>query len=373
MNINGFLDYFDELPDPRIERSKKHLLEEIIIIAVLSFICGAETWEDIEDFGEANKNWLEQHLKLPHGIPGHDTFARLFARIKPDIFQNCFMKLMQHWMESSAGELIAIDGKTLRGSHHRKRGKGPLHLVSAWAAKNRISLGQIKTKDKSNEITAIKELLKLIDIKNCTVTIDAMGCQRDIAGAIKDAGGDYILAVKANQGLLYNGLIDLFTEAKNLKYEAMVFSQEETVDGDHGRIETRQYTVLPLMYKFGYKKYWKGLQSFIKVESKREIGEKVSVESRFYISSLKPDAKKLGEGIRGHWSIENTLHWSLDVTFNEDKSRIRTGHAPENIGLVRRFVLSLLHKEKTFKGGLRRKQRKALMDENYRKLVLAGI
>ncbi|MDF3055539.1 MAG: transposase family protein [Gammaproteobacteria bacterium] len=373
MNIDGFLNYFDEVKDPRIDRSKKHLLSDILVISVLSFICGAETWNDIEDFGNANIDWLQEHLELNEGIPSHDTFARIFARINPKLFQECFVRLMRSWMDQTDGELIAIDGKTLRRSHDRKNGQGPLHLVSAWATKNRLSLGQMRTKNKSNEISAMKELLSLIDVKDCTVTIDAMGCQREIAKQIKASGGDYVLAVKGNQGNLYTGLIRLFEQAKELKYKAMVFSKKETVDGDHGRIETRNYTVLPLMYKFEYKKYWLGLECFIKVESKREVGERVSIESRYYISSLKADAEKLGEAIRGHWRIENSLHWCLDVVFHEDNSRIRTGHAPENIALLRRFALSLLGAEKTFKGGLRRKQRKALMDKTYLNLVLAGI
>ena len=336
-----------------------------------SFICGAETWNDIEDFGDTHEVWLKDFLELPHGIPSHDTFARVFMRINPDVFQNCLIKLMKTWMEQTHGELIALDGKTARRS--RKAGHGPLHLVSAWASKNRLTLGQIKTKNKSNEITAIKEILNLIDIKGCTVSIDAIGCQREIAQQIKERGGDYLLAVKANQGTLYQGLIDLFRKAKELNYQAMVYSEDHTVDGDHGRIETRRYTVLPGMYNFPQQKQWKGLQSFIRVESIREIGQKISIESRYYISSSKPDAKKLASLVRGHWSIENSLHWCLDVVFNEDKSRIRAGHAPENIAILRKFVLSLLNKEKTFKGGLRRKQRKALMDKNYLSLLLEGI
>lgn len=373
MDIEGFLSYFETIEDPRIERTKKHLLSDIIVIAVLSFICGAESWEDIEDYGNANKEWLKEVLELPNEIPSHDTFARVFARINPEMFQSCFINLMQVWMDKSSGEFVALDGKSMRRSHNRKNGQGPLHLVSAWATKNSLMLGQVKTDKKSNEITAIKKLLALIDIKGCTVTIDAIGCQRDIAKQIKDAGSDYILAVKANQGHLYEQLITLFREAKELNYEAMVFSKDEQVDGDHGRIEIRRCTVLPLMYGLSFKKYWQGLQSFIKIESIREINSRISVENRYYISSLKPEARTLAEGIRRHWLIENSLHWSLDVAFNEDQCRIRTGHAPENIALIRRFVLSLLKKETTFKGGLRRKQRNALMQKEYLSLVLAGI
>jgi predicted transposase YbfD/YdcC len=373
MDINGFISYFDELKDPSIDRSKKHLLSDILVIAILSFICGAESWEDIEDFGHAQENWLKQGLALPHGIPSHDTFARVFARLNPQAFQNSFVELMKVWHQQSDGDLIAIDGKTLRRSHHRKQGQNPLHLVSAWASKNRLTLGQVKTDSKSNEITAIKELLALIDIKGCTVTIDAMGCQRDIAEHIIKAQGNYVLAVKGNQGNLFEDVIALFSHVQERSYESIVFSQHETLDGDHGRVETRCYTVLPVMYKFDYQKQWPGLQSFIQVASQREVDGKISTENRYYISSLKPDALILSEAIRQHWAIENTLHWSLDVTFNEDQSRIRKGHAPENIAMLRRFVLSLLKNETTFKGGLRRKQRKALMDKNYLNLILATI
>jgi predicted transposase YbfD/YdcC len=374
MNLDSFLEYFKEVKDPRRDTpAKRHLLKDIITLAVLSFISGAETWNDIEDFGRVNKKWLKKFLELPNGIPSHDTFARVFRRINPIVFQECFVKLMKTWMEKTQGELIALDGKTARKSHDGKKGQGPLHLVSAWASKNRLTLGQIKTQSKSNEISAMKEILKLIDVKGCTVSIDAMGCQKEIAKQIKEGGGNYLLAVKANQNTLYQGLIDLFQKAKALHYEAMVYSETQTIDGDHGRIETRRYTVLPGMYKFPQQKQWKDLQSFIRVESIGEIGQKISIESRYYISSLKPDAKKLAEVVRGHWSIENSLHWCLDVVFNEDKCRIRTGHAPENIAILRKFVLSLLNKEKTFKGGLRRKQRKALMDKNYLNLILAGV
>lgn len=371
--LEGFLGYFEEIEDPRISRAKKHELVDIIVIAVLSFICGAQTWNEIEDFGKANKKWLKKHLSLSNGVPSHDTFARVFARVNPRTFQNCFVTLMKSWMEQSEGELIALDGKTLRRSHNRRHGQGCLHLVSAWASRNRLVLGQVKTASKSNEITAIKELLCLIDVKKCTVSIDAIGCQKAIAEQIKEAGGDYLLAVKGNQGHLHQGLITLFSRAKQLDYQAMVFSKEETIDGEHGRIETRRYTVLPSMYHFGYQKQWKGLQSFIQVESKREKNEKITVEHRYYISSLKPKAKELGHAIRQHWSVENSLHWSLDVTFNEDQSRIRKGHAPENVAILRRFVLSLLKAETSFNAGIRRKQRKALMDKDYLKLIVNSI
>lgn len=298
MKIDSFLSYFKEVKDPRREIAKKHALTDIIVIAVLSFICGSQTWNDIEDFGESNQSWLKEFLELSNGIPSHDTFARVFARINPMVFQDCFVKIMKSWMEQTEGELIALDGKMARRSHNRKKNQGPLYLVSAWATKNRITLGQVKTQAKSNEIPTLKELIKLIDIKGCTVSIDAIGCQREIARQIKDSEGDYLLAVKANQGLLYSGLINLFHKAKELNYQTMIFSETKTIDGDHGRVETRNYTVLPAMYKCIYQKYWKGLQSFIRVESIREINGKISIDNRYYISSLHLEATKLGEMVR---------------------------------------------------------------------------
>lgn len=372
MKIAEFMSYFEGLEDPRIERSKRHLLQDIILIAVLSFIAGAQCWTEIEDYGHENEGWLKNYLKLPNGIPSHDTFARVFARLNPKAFQDSFIAVMQAFGEETEGEIIALDGKTLRRSHNRREGKRPLHLVSAWASRNGLTLGQVKTADKSNEIKAFEALLELVDVKGCTVTIDAMGCQRKIAAQIKEAKGDYVLAVKANQGQLQTKLIGLFKQAKELNYEAMVYSKTHTVDGEHGRIETRNYTVLPLMYAFEYKRDWKGLQAFVKVESIREKGDRLSVENRYYISSLKPEAPLLAEAIRRHWSIENSLHWCLDVVFNEDQSRIRKGHAPENVALLRRMVLSLLKAETSFKAGLRRKQRKALTDKNYLFKVLSA-
>lgn len=374
MKVDEFISYFEEIEDPRVERCKRHDLGEIIVLSVLGFICGCQAWTEIEDFGELHEEWLREFLELSNGIPSHDTIARVFARLNPDVFQKAFINLTQQLVKETQGELIAIDGKTLRRSHDRKNKQHPLHLVSAWAYQNRLTLGQVKTEGKGNELAGIEEILELIDIKGCTVTIDALGCQKKIAKKITDSGGDYVLTVKANQGALHEGLMTLFHKAKELKYEAMVFTEENTVDGDHGRIETRHYAVLPLMYAHDYKKSWSGLKSFIQVNSTREIGERISVDTRYYISSLDSrNAKRIGECIRHHWSIENSLHWCLDVVFNEDQCRIRKGNAPENVALLRRFALSLLKAETSFKAGLRRKQRKAFVDRRYLELILSNL
>lgn len=372
MKVDEFIEYFDEITDPRLERCKLHKLIDIIVISVLGFICGCQTWDELEDFGKSQQDWLKQFLDLPHGIPSHDTIARVFARMNPEVFQQCFMELTQGLIREN-NDLIAIDGKTLRRSHDHKKNQHPLHIVSAWATKNHLTLGEVKTSGKGNELAGIEKILELIDIEGCCITIDALGCQKKIAEKIVAHGADYVLAVKGNQGLLHNKMINLFKEAKSLEYEAMVFYEDQTIDGDHGRIETRAYTVLPLMYGFEMKKQWRNLQSFIKVDTIREKGKKISIDARYYISSLDPkNAKKIGECIRHHWAIENSLHWCLDVVFNEDQSRIRKGHAPENIALIRRFALSLLKNETSFKGGMRRKQRKALMEKEYLFKILSN-
>lgn len=270
----------------------------------------------------------------------------------------------------SDGEIVAIDGKTLRRSHHQRAGKGPIHLVSAWASGNQMVLGQYKTDDKSNEITAIPKLLKLLDIRGCVVTIDAMGCQHKIAEQIHRQGADYVLGVKGNQGTLHQTLIKLFEEADTRNYDAMWYQTHETIDGEHGRIETRRTTILPLMYLHSFKLKWKGLQSIARVENQRQIGKHTSRESRYYITSLPPDAKRIGSAIRQHWSIENQLHWSLDISFREDECRVRKGNAAENLAVVRHIALNLLKAEKTAKVGIKIKRSKAGWDSQYLAKVL---
>lgn len=295
----------------------------------------------------------------------------MFSRLDPAQFQEAFLSWVHTLMKELAGEIVAIDGKTLRSSHERCRGKKALHLISAWATEQHLSLGQLKVDDKTNEIIAIPKLLNSLLLKGAIVTLDAMGCQRSIAKQIKAQEADYVLAVKENQERLYQSLQKTFLKAEAQQFSAMTYSTHETVEGDHGRIETRRYTVLPLMYLHQFKCRWNGLQSLVQVESHRQIkGGEFSQEKRYYISSLPMDAPLIAHAIRAHWRIENNLHWSLDVIFREDQSRIRLAHAPENVGWLRRFALTLLKKENSFKASIRRKRFKALMDNHYLKAVL---
>jgi predicted transposase YbfD/YdcC len=285
---------FASLEDPRILLKTAHKLIDIIVIAICAVICGADKWTQVEEFGNAHKKWLKRYLELPNGIPTHDTFGRVFAAINPEHFQRCFAGWIQEVFTLTEGQVIAIDGKTLRRSHDKRSNKAALHMVHAWATANGVLLGQVKSKEKSNEITAIPDLLETLVIKGCIITIDAMGCQRKIAEKIHDCQADYVLAVKENQGKLKEAIEKTFTIAKEKNFVSMVYDYHQTVDGDHGRIETRSYYVLPLMYLFNFRLKWKGLQSLILVENERinKATNERAVERRYYISSLKYDAKK---------------------------------------------------------------------------------
>ena len=361
----SFLEHFVGLNDPRKNNhNKRHELKDILIITILAVICGADTWIDIEYFGKCKQDWLQKFLTLPNGIPSHDTLNRVFSLLSAKQFEECFLSWMNSLVEVSQGEIISIDGKTVRGSRGKSKA---IHMVSAWANKNQMVLGQRKVDGKSNEITAVPELLKQLDITDCIITIDAMGCQRKIANQIKEQSADYVLAVKDNQRKLHQAMKKTFEFAEKKNYEAMVFSEHETVEGDHGRIETRRYVALPLMYLWQFKLKWKGLKSLVMVDSERvdkSTGE-IQKEKRYYISSLSAEAKKLGEAIRLHWGVENGLHWSLDVSFNEDHNRTRTGNAAENLPIVRRIALNLLKADKTVKAGIVTKRKKAGWDHGY--------
>jgi len=369
-----FFDYFSDLKDPRIEnRNKRYSLHHLLILVILGVICGADSWVEIEAFGKAKKDFFKTRFGL-NRIPSHDTLGDLFARLNPAQLQKCFLSWIGSVMQVSKGEIIAIDGKTLRGSYQKGgERQGAIHMVSAWASRSRLVLGQRKVDDKSNEITAIPELLKVLDIQGCTVTIDAMGCQQQIATQIRQQGGDYVLAVKENQGKLHSKLVYLFNEAKKIEWKAMWYRRHETLDGDHGRIETRRYTVLPVMYLPQFKSKWKDLKNVVMVESIRmhKSKEKMEADTRYYITSLPADAKLIGEAIRRHWSIENNLHWSLDVAFREDESRVRRGNAAENLAVIRHIALNLLKQESSAKVGIKIKRSKAGWDESYLAKVLA--
>ncbi len=348
------------------------MLIDILTIAILAVICGADGWVGIETYGKAKYDWLKTFLALPQGIPSHDTFGRVFARLDPEQLQQCFLRWVRSISRLTAGEVIAIDGKTVRRSYDQGQGKGAIHMVSAWASQNRLVLGQRKVDEKSNEITAIPELLKVLDLHGCIVTIDAMGTQKTIAEQIVQQGGDYVLALKGNQGNLFEAVQQRFEAAPAQDYQALEPDVDETTETGHGRLETRRCWCLGGVADLIDAEQWTHLTSIAKVESQRTIDGQTSAEVRYYISSLAPDAERLASSIRTHWSVENPLHWVLDVAFQEDDCRIRTDHAPENFTLLRHLALSALNQEKTAKLGIKNKRLRAGWDDDYLLKVLTG-
>jgi predicted transposase YbfD/YdcC len=358
------LQFFAGITDPRVERTKDHLLLDIIVITIAAVICGAETWNDIEAFGKAKRDWLKLFLKLPHGIPTHDTFNRVFTALDSDALGQCFLNWTHSVTRLTKGEIVSIDGKTLRGSRDRGK-KSIVHMVSAWAGTNNIVLGQQKVDSKSNEITAIPALLEVLVLKGCIVTIDAMGCQKDIATAVVAKDAEYILALKGNQGELHKQVQDSFQFIN-----ANSVAQE--IDLGHGRIEKRVCSVINDLSMIEQKDHWSKLRSVIKIETERQIKstQETQRETRYYISSMHTDAQHFNRCIRDHWKIENSLHWILDVAFNEDQSRKRAGNAAQNFSVINRIALNLLKNELTTKQGVKGKRLKAGWDNNYLESVL---
>ena len=341
----SIMDYFGTLEDPRIDRCKRHQLLDIIAIAICAVICGADSWVYIELFGKSKLEWFQTFLELPHGIPSHDTFGDVFSRLDPEQFQQCFMAWTQAVSDLIPGEVVAIDGKTVRRSHDRNVGKRAIHLVSAWASANTLTLRQVKTAEKSNEITAIPQLLPMLELKGCIVTIDAMGCQQEIAQGILDRGAGYVLALKENQGQLYEDVRDLFEGAEEFGFGGVPHDYATTLNKDHGRIERRECWTIsdPSCLEYlSAGQDWPGLRSVVKVVGRRETPAGTTVQPRYYISSLDAPAERLLKVVRTHWSIENSLHWSLDVTFGEDHCRIRKDHAPQNMATLRQVSHNLL-------------------------------
>jgi predicted transposase YbfD/YdcC len=362
------LDYFAPLKDPRIERTKRHQLLDIIVIALCGIICGAESWVEIVEFGKAKLAWLKQVLPLPNGIPSHDTFGRVFARLDPQAFQACFLQWVQAMSDRTHGEIVAIDGKTLRRSFDRARHQSPLHLVSAWACQNRLVLGQCKTDDHSNEITAIPHLLQLLDLTGCVVTVDALGTQKTIAQAITTAQADYVLALKGNHETAFEEVRTFLDDW------APTHPPVETVEKDHGRLEVRRYWLSSDIAWFEDQAAWPGLTSFGMVDAQRTINGHAQTQRRYYFSSL-PSAElpRFAEAVRAHWSIENSVHWTLDVCFDEDRSRVRKQHAPENLALLRRMALNLLKRETSRQGGIKVRRLRAACDTDYLAQLLLQI
>jgi len=365
---------FSEIEDPRVKRNRVHLLTDIIIIAILSVIAGAKGWEDMENYGLSKYEWLSQFLKLPEGIPSADTFRRVFERINTKVFEQCFRRWVESIVENIGAQVIPIDGKTLKGSYDRALGKTALHLVSAWSSQHRLVLGQVKVADKSNEITAIPALLELLDIAGCIITIDAMGTQTAIAFQIFNAKADYILALKANHPTLHFQVKDWFEQHLQSGFSGITHSYDERVEKAHHRTEKRQIWCVPTseLPPLHHLDDWVGLKCIIMVVRVRHLWNKTTREVQFYLTSLDCDASKLGQAIRLHWGIENGLHWTMDVTFNEDACRIRTGHAPQNLSLLRRIALNALNLEQSFKRSNRQKSNRAAMDNNYMLTILAA-
>lgn len=363
---------FQDLPDPRVEGRCDHKLIDIIVIAVCAVIAGAESWVDVANFGEAKRDWLSRFLELPAGIPSHDTFGRFFAALDAAAFQSAFMRWVEGVFRVSKGQVIAIDGKTVRGSQARTIGKDAIHIVNAWATHNGIALGQWKTDTKSNEITAIPPLLRQLNVAGCIVTLDAMGAQTEIAQTIRDERADYVLRVKDNQGHLHQDIQDWFAHADQMKFADMPHSYAETVNKGHGRIEIRRCWAISDPLAFDYIRHYEGwadLQTIVRVQRERHLKDKTETQTAYYISSLPAEAEPLLRATRFHWAVENSLHWVLDVIFREDDARIRVGHAAHNMTILRQMALNIIKQDRS-KGSIRTKRFKAALDISFLEKLL---
>ncbi len=373
--VQSLEDCFSTVPDPRVLGRCDHKLLDILMIAVCAVIAGAESWVEVETFGQAKESWLRKFLELPNGIPSHDTFGRTFSVLDAQAFQESFAKWVEAVFRVTEGQVVAIDGKTMRRSHDKSIGKDAIHIVSAWARSNGISLGQKKVDEKSNEITAIPELLRLLDISGCIVTIDAIGTQKTIAQSIRDEKADYVLSVKGNQGHLQQDLADWFAYGDKIGFAKFKHSYHESVNKGHGRIEIRRCWAISDPLAFEYIRHyqaWPDLKSIVRVYRERRIGAKIETETAYYISSLEADAAQLLDITRSHWSIENSLHWVLDLTFREDESRMRLGNSPQNMNVLRQLALNIL-KSSSSKGSLRQKRYRAALDDTFLLTLLEGV
>jgi len=360
------------MSDPRIDRTKRHNLIDILTIAICAVICGADSWVAIELYGCTKYEWLKTFLELPNGIPSHDTFARVFAQLNPQQFQSCFLNWIKSIQKITDGEVVAIDGKTLCGSYDRNSDQTAIQMVSAWATTNKLVLGQVKVDSKSNEITAIPELLKVLELSGCIVTIDAIGCQKEIVKLITQQSADYVITLKKNQGSLYESVEELFKTGISTGFEGIEHSTYKTEEAGHGRHEIRNYVMLAgIGPQLDPDSVWSKFSSVGMVESVRSEYGKTTVETRYFISSLESKAEQFANSIRSHWGIENSLHWVLDVALKEDNCRIRKDNAPQNFAVLRQIAVNLLGKEKRVKRGIKNKQFLAAMDNNYLLNVLA--
>jgi predicted transposase YbfD/YdcC len=360
-----FRKHLDCIKDPRGPNTR-HLLHDIFLIAICALISGADSWTQVAEYGRSKLDWFKEFLELPNGIPSHDTFGRLFAKLDPKGFHDFFIRWVRELSESLQGKTVAIDGKTLRGSHDRAKGTSAIHLVSAWVSDIRLVLGQLKTDDKSNEITAIPELIKTLALQGAIVTIDAMGCQKKITQTIIDAAADYVIQVKDNQKRLHEDIALFFQEPANGPFDTF-----ETVDGEHGRIETRRYFTSNEIGWLPGKNEWSGLNTICMAVREREVNGKTSTEASYFISSLENHTPTIARAIREHWGIENDLHWCLDISFREDHCRVRKDHGPENLAILRHMVINMLKRENSLKGGIQTKRLKAAWDHAYLLKVLS--
>lgn len=369
----SLLEHFSILPDPRRENhnTKKHKLIDIVVITILAVVCGADDWPTMVAFGKKKEGWLRQFLELPHGIPSHDTFGRVFSLLDPEAFGQCFFAWVHAVNQATDGQVIAIDGKTNRRSYDKDI--NPLHIISAFATANGVALGQLSTDAKSNEITAIPRLLQTLQLQGCIVTIDAIGCQKKIAQTILEGSGDYVLAVKGNQKTIHEDLKALFQEDRFRQYEHDI---HETMETNASRREVRRCRTITderILPRGRVRRYdWPGLMSLVQVTSERTVRGKTTAETRYYLSSLSGSAEEILSAVRSHWSIENSLHWVLDVAFREDESRVRIGYAQANLAAVRKLALALLRQEPTGQGGIKSRRLQAGWDDEYL-LAVAGI
>jgi predicted transposase YbfD/YdcC len=360
----SIIDHFSALPDPRILLKTSHKLVDIVAMVLCAVVAGDDDWVEIAAYAKAKETCFKDFLELRGGVPSHDTFGRVFALLDPDAFGGCYIDRVRTLI-NSADKLVAVDGKTLRRAHDRSNNKSAIHIVNAWSVHHGLVLGQVKTDAKSNEITAIPELLKLLDLKDSVVTVDAMGCQKHMAKQIVEQEAVYVFSLEGNQGNLHKEVELLFQDAKKNDFKDLPHDSFTTVDGEHGRIETRRYTTVADVDWFEEKNKWAKLKSFGMIESEREIDGHITLETRYFISSLPSDAKRFAAAARGHWAVENSLHWSLDIAFREDDSRVRSGHAPANLAIIRRLALSLIKQDHHRKIGIKASRKRAGWDLEY--------
>ena len=373
MGSTSFVDHFGELPDPRMDRLKLHSLLDILFISVCAVICGATSFVDMEDFGYAKLEWFAEKLDLENGIPSHDTFRRVFSLIDTGEFRACFIAWTQAISKAVGGDIIAFDGKTLRRSFDAATGLSPIHVMNAWSSANDLCIGQMKVDGKSNEITAMPALIKLMDIRGSVITADALNCQKEIASLIVEQGGDYVLALKNNQPSIYDDVKLFFEDGFHNGFDAP-YNCCDTDDQGHGRLENRNYWSVRVEHLpwFKHKEQWKGLASIACVQSCRRTRDGESVETRYFISSLE-SIDRISRSIRRHWSVENKLHWIMDNVFSEDLCRVRTDHEPENLALLRQIAHNLIKQESSKNVSVRRKINKAGWDNDFLTRIVAGV